>query len=559
MITRILVIGGTGVFGQRLCRHLATQVTGIKLIITSRNKKKAQLQAERFQKLALDDNIVIGHSLNTQSDSLSALLSDVAPAIVVDCSGPFQLANYSTARIAIEAGAYYLDLADARDYLSEFKEQLNTRAGNTQTLAVAGCSSTPTLSMCVVRSLIEGWQRTDTIDIAITPGGRSEVGESVVSAILSYTGKPIPCFSNGEFGTTTGWGTSRPIAITGLGKRIVSPVETLDAELLSVVFQVKSRVSFSAGLESILEHRSLQVLSWLSKLNVIRSPQRLASLLIKARKISRITTSNRGGMIVIVTGLNENGFRTRSQWSLLAENDDGPYVPILPAAAVTRRILSAEPVTGAMLGGELLQLSDIEIEMSPYAISTQTDTVTAQRSIFERSLTEQTFSRMPSALQSFHGVHSSAVWIGKGTVRTGSWASKIIAKVFGFPAAGDNIPITVTVDHELDKQGQWHERWTRIFAGSSFSSILKINPNNQLTECFWPFTFNLGVTANDKQLTMPVTGWRIGKIPLPKFLAPVSEAIEYENEQGQFCFDVKLSHPLIGLIAHYQGWLQSKE
>jgi len=554
----ILVIGGTGVFGKRLCKHLITQFTGVKLVITARSEKKAQSQAADFQQLAFGDNVVVGRSLNLPTDSLQTLLSQVGPAIVVDCSGPFQLANHSTPEIVLRVGAHYLDLADARDYLSAFSAQLNSTAVNFQKLAVAGCSSTPTLSMCVLRSLIEDWQRIDTIDIAVTPGGKSDVGESVVAAILSYVGSPISCFEQGELGVTTGWGNSHRIAVAGLGKRLVSPVETLDAELLSSEFDIKNHMSFSAGLESKLEHRSLQLLSWLRKFNVIPSPQVLAPLLLKARKVSRITTSDTGGMTIIVTGLDEHGVRARSEWSLLAKHDDGPYVPVLPAAAVIRKMLSTKLSPRAMLGGEILNLHDIENEMSAYAITTQTNKTAAQTSIFKRSLGDQTFSKVLLALQLFHGDYASSVWTGKGTVRTGSWLTKVIAKAFGFPATGDNIPIAVTVDHKLDNKGRWQERWTRTFAGRSFNSLLKFTSDDHLTETFPPLTFNLGVTADEKQLTMPVAGWRIASIPLPKFLAPVSEASEYQDAQGRFCFDVKLSHPLLGLIAHYQGWLEDK-
>lgn len=554
----IVVIGGTGVFGKRLCQHLITQLTNIDLVITSRSKKNAQLHAENLQRSARADNVVTGRVFDTKSDTLLDLLSEIAPDIVVDCSGPFQLANHSTAEIVLKAGAHYLDLADARVYLKTFSAKLDTEAVTCRKLAIAGCSSTPTLSTCVVRSLTDRWQRIDTIDIAITLGGKSDVGKSVVAAILSYTGKPIPSFDRGELGVTSGWGISRRIAVGDLGERLVSPVETLDAEHLSHEFTVKNRVSFSAGLESTLEHRSLQLLSWLRKHRVIPSPEVLAPFLLKVRSVSRISTSDRGGMVVNVTGLDENGSRARNEWLLLAEHDDGPYVPVLPAAAMIRRLLNEELTPGATLGSERLNLQDIENEMSTHAITTQTKKTAAQHSIFEHSLGEETFGKMPSALQLFHRASASTVWVGKGVVNMGSWPSKIIAKVFGFPSAGNNIPITVTVDHELDDLEEWQERWTRTFANTSFRSLLKLTDDKRLTESFPPFTFNIGVNANKKQLSMPVTGWRLGFITLPEFLAPVSDAKEYQDAQGRFCFDVKLSHPLIGLIAHYQGWLEEK-
>ena len=46
---------------------------------------------------------------------------------------------------------------------------------------------------------------------------------------------------------------------------------------------------------------------------------------------------------------------------------------------------------------------------------------------------------------------------------------------------------------------------------------------------------------------------------LPRFLAPRSDTREYQDEQGRFRFDVRLSLPLIGLLAHYRGWLMPEK
>lgn len=197
--------------------------------------------------------------------------------------------------------------------------------------------------------------------------------------------------------------------------------------------------------------------------------------------------------------------------------------------------------------------------MSAHGIATKNQKATIKKNIFELCVSKERFRKMPPVLQRFHSTTASNTWVGTGVVRTGSWPARIISKVFGFPSAGDDIPITVTVDHELDNLEEWQERWTRTFANTSFSSVLKLTKNNQLTESFPPFTFNLGVNADEKQLNMPVVGWRLGFITLPTCLAPVSDTKEYQDEQGRFRFDVKLSHPIIGLIAHYQGWLEEKE
>jgi hypothetical protein len=43
-------------------------------------------------------------------------------------------------------------------------------------------------------------------------------------------------------------------------------------------------------------------------------------------------------------------------------------------------------------------------------------------------------------------------------------------------------------------------------------------------------------------------------ITLPAWLAPRSNSYESERE-GRFRFHVEISHPLVGLIVRYRGWL----
>jgi hypothetical protein len=86
--------------------------------------------------------------------------------------------------------------------------------------------------------------------------------------------------------------------------------------------------------------------------------------------------------------------------------------------------------------------------------------------------------------------------------------------------------------------------------------VLRHHKDGTFWETFGPFSFRLGLAADRDGLVMPVTGWKLGVLPLPRFLAPRSRTREYEDEQGRFCFDVELMLPGLGLFAHYKGWLR---
>jgi hypothetical protein len=121
--------------------------------------------------------------------------------------------------------------------------------------------------------------------------------------------------------------------------------------------------------------------------------------------------------------------------------------------------------------------------------------------------------------------------------------------------------LCVTVERQVDPDNndQIFETWTRNFAGKCFSSKLGCQRDSGFVEKFGPLSFNIGLDVKEDCLVMPVIGWKFAAIRLPAFLAPRSQASESEDEHGRFQFGVKLSLPLLGLFAHYRGWLMPKK
>lgn len=550
---RVLIIGGTGVFGRRLAAHLA-DVDRIDLIVSSRSQAKAGQLATCLNQNA-EKSYVRGIALD-HAKNLAAQLQDLQPFAVIDCSGPFQIANYDSARAILGSGAHLIDLADARDYLAGFADNLGHLAVKNGVSAMTGASSTPTLSTCVTDHIAADWQRVDTIDICITPGGKSEVGQSVIAAILSYAGKFVPIWRDGKRDNAIGWTTSQSVVIPELGKRRVALVETYDAEYLGDRYKVKSRVSFSAGLESSIEQLGVETLAQLRKRKQIGNLSPLAPFLLTARKITRIPTSDRGGMMVKISGLDAQGTFCIATWSLVASNDHGPNIPILPAAAALQNLRDGTVPKGAILAHQQVTLPQILAQMAPYEINTETNYAKIGESIFETYLSPDTYQTLPFAVQDFHAQTAAPVWAGEADIETGNHLiAKVAMRLFGFPVAGSNVPVRVRVDRYLDHRGHPRERWTRIFPDSIMSSVLGSQKGGEFTETFGPFTFVLGISAAPEGIEMHIKKWRLGRIPLPLALAPQSLAREDQDEQARFRFDVRLSLPFVGLIVYYKGWL----
>ncbi len=550
MTRRVLLIGATGFFGRKLAKHLAA-ISAIELIVTSRDVRKAEtLAAElRAGKCACT---VSGMAFDSSKGAASCL-AEMKPFLIIDASGPFQGATYDLARAAIKAGAHWIDLADASGYIMGFAAALDGDARAYGVTAIGGASSTPALSTAAVGALTQKWRRVDTVDIAIFPGGGGQVGLSVIQALLTYAGRPIAIYRGGKLDGTTGWGSARRARMPNLGIRYLSPVETADALIMPERFAVTSRVMFYAGLKSRLEHFGLLALAQLRRRGWLGSLGGLAPWLEKARSLTRLAASDKGGMTVDVAGLDAEGTQTWSRWWLLAEKGEGPNVPILPALAMTRAFLAGGVTPGARASTCELSLSVIEAEMRTSAIQASRTVIAAGRaSLFGISCGATEYAGLPPALRAFHDNDGAPLWSGRADIDAGRGIlARLISGAFGFPAAGRDIPVTVSVERK-----GLSETWTRDFAGARFLSQLTHEGLGQVAEAFGPFKIQLGIQAVAGEIKMPVAGWRIGPLPLPRSLAPISETREYADQNGRFCFDVKISLPLAGLIAHYRGWLK---
>ncbi|MBS0238989.1 MAG: DUF4166 domain-containing protein [Proteobacteria bacterium] len=546
MLRRIVLIGATGFFGQRLARRLAT-IKGVELTLTSRSEERAKALTQKLEGGAR----CTPFAFDRDDPSSMARLRLLSPWLVIDASGPFQSANFNLARAAIGLGAHWIDLADARDYLLNFGTALDAVARARGVAVRAGASSTPALSMAVVEDLTAGWQRVDSIDIAIMPGGGGDVGEAVIRAILSYTGAPITAFEEGRQREIAGWGSLRRTRIERLGTRYLSPVETADAVLMQRRFNVRSRVSFSAGLQSRIEQFGLFVLAQLRQRGVIAKIESLAPLLAKARRITRFFSTDRGGMTVTCAGVDASGRQTKARWLLIAEKGAGPDVPVLPVVALTRLLLLGGETAGAEITA--LPLAAIEAEMLPPSLTiSRTIQHAGPDCLIASACGSASYSLLPSAVRAFHDQDAPPVWTGKADIDAATSLAGCVVRAFaGFPASARGADVTVTVD-----RCGGEEIWQRNFDGSRFASRLRYEGGNVVSERFGPFDILLRLSAENGEVRMPVAGWRIGPIKLPLFLAPTSDTREFAGDDGRFHFDVRIGLPLSGLLAHYRGWLE---
>ncbi|WP_421704895.1 saccharopine dehydrogenase NADP-binding domain-containing protein [Aliiroseovarius sp.] len=353
---RVLIVGGTGVFGSRLARMLIED--GWHVTVTSRSLFKAQeFCAEHGgHPLALERNGNLTEALANHD-------------MVVDAAGPFQdygVAPYRLAEAAIERGIPCLDLSDDATFTRGIST-LDERAKARGVAVLSGVSSVPALSSAVVTALAADLPCLEHIEAAILPGNRAPRGLSVMQAILGQVGAPLTLWRDGRWQEAPGWSGPRSYQLAPDLTRRAALIGAPDLLLFPDHYGART-VEFRAGLELDLMQHSLAVLSWLRTRGLGPNPARFTHLFHRVAGWMEPLGTDRGGMVVKVEG----GGVSRS-WTLLAEAGDGPFIPAIPALITLDKLARGEVEPGARPALDLFTLDEAQAALSRLNVSFQTE------------------------------------------------------------------------------------------------------------------------------------------------------------------------------------------
>lgn len=362
---RVLVIGGLGNFGARICKRLAIggQVDVIAASRSCENNGTHQFASGQ---------VVHTAKVDIDAANLAQQFTELAPAIVIHCAGPFQSQDYRVALACCAAKAHYIDIADGRAYVANFPASLAAHATAAGICAISGASTVPGLSSAVVAQLAQGFSRLDEIDIAIAPGQQAPRGVATIQAVFSYAGQPFSRWKNGQWGPVHGWQDLRTIRFHTLGKRLAAACDIPDLELLPARYPTVQTVEFRAALELRVQHLALWCVAALKRLGVALPMARWAATLdrFSSRVLDRFG-HDRGGMRVAVQGLTHNGQPGTKTWHLTAPNGDGPEIPTLAAVLLAQKLLSnAKFEVGAFTATGLLALDEFVPEFDRWGFTT---------------------------------------------------------------------------------------------------------------------------------------------------------------------------------------------
>lgn len=553
---KILILGGYGTFGGRLAALLAGEAR-FALMIAGRSRAKAAAFCATLGARAEARPLVFD-----RAGDVEAQLRAAAPDVVVDASGPFQAygANpYGVVEACIALGIDYLDLADGADFVAGIT-RLAAVARERGVYALSGASSFPVLTAAAARALVKDGETLETITAGIAPSPYAGVGLNVIRAIAGYAGTGVPIRRDGREIRAAALIDSRGFTIAPPGcmpldRTRFSLVDVPDLQVLPGLWPALRSVWAGAGPVPAVLHRGLSLLAWLVRLRLVRSLAPLARLFHWA--INRLRWGeHRGGMFVAVTGRDAAGRAIARSWHMLAEGDDGPFIPSMAAAAILRRALAGvKPMPGARPASRELELADYAPEFSVRRIATgvrDAATETADAPLFQRIL-GTAWHGLPESVRALHASDGARTWKGIATVERGhGWLARAAAALFRFPRAATSVPLRL----EITPRGRG-KAWRRRFGGRGFESVLgegRGRLERLMVERFGPFAFGVALVRDGDTLRYVVRRWSAFGLPMPRAWAPGGDTREYDDG-GRFGFDVEIRHALTGLVVRYKGWL----
>ena len=351
---RVLIIGGSGVFGSRLAR-LAAGEAGVELTLAGRTHSKLEAVASSIspapETLQLDRDCMEPKHLERFD-------------LVIDAAGPFQASHAQVIVAALASKTPYVDLADGRQFVADFPS-FDDAAKRCGVPLVTGASSIPALSHAVLDRMTSGWSGIDDIRIGIYPGNRAPRGLSVVEAILSYVGRPVRVFREGAWQEVPGWGMTHREDIPAIGRRWASVCDTPEQDLLVQRYRPRRSAEFFAGLELGLLHCGLALCAWPVRWGWLQSLRPFSRAMLAISRLFLPFGSDKGAMTVLARGEDGAGRAIESRWTLLADANRGPNVPILAALAMIRRFRDGwGPVPGAHVCAGILGFNEFESDMA---------------------------------------------------------------------------------------------------------------------------------------------------------------------------------------------------
>lgn len=352
MVKRVLIIGGYGNFGSFIAKRLSKE-NNIQLIIAGRDKDKAQ----KFANSLNATNKIESAQLDI-NNGLESKLAKIKPDIVIHTSGPYQGQGYHVAAACIEQGCHYIDLADAREFVTSIVN-LDKKAKEKNLLICSGASSVPCLTAAIIDKYISNFKKLEKIDYAIASAQLTTRGLATTLSVLSYAGRPFTTLIEGKKIDIFGWLDLKFYKFWGLGWRPLGNCNVPDLEIFPSRYPDLKTIRFRAGIEIKMLHIGLFLLSWLVRLRLICSLKFAAKTLLKVSRLFDLIGKDDSGFYMLLSGIDENGKDKNINFEILAKTGDGLFIPSMPSILLAIKLANGSIAkTGAQPCLDIITLDE---------------------------------------------------------------------------------------------------------------------------------------------------------------------------------------------------------
>jgi hypothetical protein len=364
---RVVVFGGTGHFGARICRRLARKPE-LDLVVTSRTLSRAELLVAAITREEPAANVSAA-ALDQDAPGMPDELARLDADVVIHTAGPYQGQDYRVAEACVSAGSHYVDLADGREFVSGF-DRLDAAAKRAGVTLVSGASTLPGLSSAVVDEYRGHFSQIERVAISIAPAHRTPRGVGTARAVLSYCGVPLQTWSRGEWRTLYGWQDLTVQRYPQFGRRLSGACDVPDLALFPDYVPGLQTVSFHAALEAPWEQMGLWLMAWLKRWHLVKDWARYASTFTAISDRLQRFGSDRGGMHMHLSGADGGGQPRCVDWYLVAEENHGPEIPCTPAIVVALKIIGEQLVApGALACLGLFSVAEFMDELADFRVT----------------------------------------------------------------------------------------------------------------------------------------------------------------------------------------------
>lgn len=338
--SQVLVVGGAGYFGRLLVQELLAG-TDCVIRLGGRSRERLAKPCAAGPPGRLAPAVVDLHDRT----SVQAALEGVRLAICA--AGPFQNLPVSLAELCLECGIHYVDLADARGYVTEVVRLAARRGEGPLPTVCTGWSAAPALSGLLARLAADEMEQVESIQAQIAPGNRNPRAPGTVASLLYSAGQPMTIWREGRRQTITGWSAPDRFHFPPpIGPRTGYLVDVPDYEVLPPLFGAR-RVEFRAGSELAFQNWLLSGLVWLTGRGMVRSWVGWTPVLRAGMALFGWLGHDWGAIGVRVTG--RRGGKSVAVTASIVADRQGERIAILPAAVMAQRLLSGALAPGGLV------------------------------------------------------------------------------------------------------------------------------------------------------------------------------------------------------------------